>query len=183
MTGFESRAAAKARLQAEGRWKQALAFREALKKQGVAPAEAFQQMLVRFPQLPDTNGQSAAPTNGQPAPPTDGAPPQSPATPRRRRRRLLYHQGPINLYLDVMWVYAHLPENTDIRNPSSPGALTLLEWARREPGQFFKLYIAKFLTEEGWREFVCDLKHFHESDLELTDAVMEFLGPLEDAEG
>jgi hypothetical protein len=58
----ETRAAVKARLRAEGRWKLALAFRDSLKEQGVPPAEAYRRMVEQFPPLP----------NGQPAPATNG---------------------------------------------------------------------------------------------------------------
>ena len=172
MGQVETRAAVKARLQSEGRWKEALAYRESLKAQEVPPAEAYLRMVEAFPPLP--NGQAATPsTNGAPAPETP---------PVKRRKRLLRHQGRVNMYLDIIWVYTRLPENTDVRRPPSPGALAFLEWARREPGQFFKLFLAKFITEEGWREFVYQLKNWQDGELELTDAVYEFLPPDEDKE-
>ncbi len=172
MGQVETRAAVKARLQSEGRWKEALAYRDSLKAQDVPPAEAYRRMVEAFPPL--LNGQAAPSTNMMAAPETP---------PVKRRRRLLRHQGPINLYLDVMWAYAHLPENTDIRRPPSPGALTLLEWARRSPDQFFKLYLAKFITEEGWRDFVYQLNNWLEDDEFVpTEGVWEFVRPLEDHE-
>ena len=76
MAQRETRAAAKVRLQAEGRWKEAIAFRDALKAQGVAPAEAWGRMVEAFPPL--ANGQTAV------APPVEAAVPESAPVKRRR---------------------------------------------------------------------------------------------------
>jgi hypothetical protein len=173
MGQLETRTTAKARLQSEGRWKEALAYRESLKAQDVPPAEAYRRMVEAFPPL--SNGPAAAPSrNGAAAP----EPP-----PARRRKRLLRHQGPVNLYLDILWVYVHLPENTDIRRPPSPGALSLLEWARRHTDQFFKLYLAKFITEEGWSDFVYQLNNWLDNDEFVpAEGIWDFVRPLEDHE-
>ncbi len=182
MAQAATRAALKVQLQAQGLWDHFKKARDAHQAAGATPREAREKALREL-QFLAPNGQAAAPANG-PAdtPSTNGA--AAPATPPARRgKRLLRHEGPVNLYLDVMWVYVHLPENTNIRRPPSPGALALLEWARRHSDQFFKLYLAKFITEEGWRDFVYQLNNWFDNDEFVpTEGIWDFVRPLEDHE-
>jgi hypothetical protein len=135
MGHVETKAAVKERLQAEGRWKPALDFRESLKEQGVPPAEAHRRMVETFPPLPA--GQ--APTLPVAAVGGDSAPVERP---RRRRRR---KGGESNdLRRDVEWVYSHLTEPDD-RGAPSEGARSLWTWAKTDPGAFFRAFVAKLM--------------------------------------
>jgi len=114
MAQKETRAAAKVRLQAEGRWKEALSLRERLKAEGVLPAEAWRRMLEAFPPLPP--GQSAAATPAE-------AVPESPPVKRRRCRACERNRGtPFNWEVAVTWVVAHLDPRYGDRGCPGPSA-------------------------------------------------------------
>lgn len=50
----ETKSGLRRRLQAEGRWPEALAYREGLKRQGVEPREAHRRTAARFQPLDGT---------------------------------------------------------------------------------------------------------------------------------
>jgi hypothetical protein len=136
----ETREAAKLRLQKEGRWKEALAYREQLKKDGVSPAVAHGRMLQRFPPL-------AADGQPVPCPSPSGDTPPAPAQPVKRRRRKR-KPDKMDLLADVNWVYLNLSDPDD-KPPGAPtpGALGLLKWARSDTASFFRTFVVKLLPK------------------------------------
>jgi hypothetical protein len=77
MSGVESKAATKVRLQADGRWRAAVRFREGLRKQGVSPAEAHARMVAAFP--PPASDRQATTASDPPMMPADAPAPASEA--------------------------------------------------------------------------------------------------------
>jgi hypothetical protein len=133
----ETRAALKARLQGENRWDQYKNVREAHRAAGASPAEAREKAMLEF--QPQSNNQPAAlATNGT-------APEPSPAKRRRRRRR---KASRCNVPGDVRWVYANLDYEPDPREAPSGGAMAMLNWAKQNPGDFFKTFLVKLLKGE-----------------------------------
>jgi hypothetical protein len=141
MSGVESKAAAKARLQADGRWKAAVRLREGLKRQGLSPAEAHARMVAAYPPL-DSNGQPAA-ANTPPIMPGGALDSDGEAQTKRRRRR--GKSGPLDLRTDVEWCYLNLHADADALVAPNSGALELLKWAQSHPGEFLKAFLAKLL--------------------------------------
>jgi hypothetical protein len=132
---MESREAVKLRLQSEGRWKEALAFREGLKSEGVNPREAYRRMVEAFPagtdpNIPSQNGAPAMPANN-PSPP-----------PKRRIKK----RQKVNLRADLLWVYENLTQPDD-RGAPSEGARSMWAWAKRNPDAFYRTLAAKVLKE------------------------------------
>jgi hypothetical protein len=159
MSQLETRAAVQERLRAEGRWDEALAFRESLKKQGVSPAEANRQMLERFPRLPATNGPAAAQTNGAPAPP-----------PVKRRRR--GKRGRMDLKADVTFCYLNIDQDPDSVVAPNAGAKEMLKFARANPTRFFTTFVAKLLPRG---EEASDPSAGPKPSEEDEDAALEFV--------
>jgi hypothetical protein len=150
---MESKAAAKARLQAEGRWKPALKYRESMKAEGKTPDEAHALMVAAFPPLKDGPRPAAAPAIA-PAQESGGpeqasgflgltpAPEAPPAKKRRRRRR---PGARIDWRRDAEWVYENMAEDQHDGRPPSNGALALLAYAKLNPSEFFRSFAARLL--------------------------------------
>jgi hypothetical protein len=142
MSGVESKAAAKARLQAEGHWRQAVRHRESKKAQGMSPAEAHASMVVAFPPLA-TSGQ---PSDASAPPIIPGSAPDAISEAHAKRRRRRGKRGPLDLRTDVVWCYLNMHEEPDTLAAPNGGALALLTWARANPGEFLKTFMAKLLS-------------------------------------
>jgi hypothetical protein len=140
MAKLESKAAAKKRLQAEGRWKEAVAFREGLKKQGVSPAEAHQRMVQQFQPLNGDRTEYSPPMRAErgeePSVPVNGS--------RPRRWRNKKHR--VDWRRDVEWVYQNL-DRSEPRGAPSAGALAMHAWARGHQAEFFANFVLKALTK------------------------------------
>ncbi|HKI32958.1 MAG TPA: hypothetical protein VKA46_13990, partial [Gemmataceae bacterium] len=119
----------------------ALAYRERLKAEGVPAAVAYERMLAAFPPLA-TGG--AGPSPPLPQPQTPGAPSNSEAQPARRRRRRR-SQGRIDWTREILWVYDHLTEGSGERGAPSDASPALLAWARKNPDDFFKTFVARLV--------------------------------------
>jgi hypothetical protein len=142
MSGVESKAAAKARLQADGRWRQAVRHRESKKAQGMSPAEAHASMVTAFPPLA-TNGQ---PTAASAPPIVPGSERDSAGEAPAKRRRRRGKRGPLDLRADIEWCYLNMHEEPEALAAPNGGALALLRWARANPGEFLKAFVAKLLS-------------------------------------
>jgi hypothetical protein len=136
MGQLETRAAVKARLQGEGRWKEALAYRDSLKEQGVVPAEAYRRMVEAFPSL--ANGQAAS---------TNAVPESEPPPVKRRRRK--GKCGRFDLPRDTAWAYLNFDQDPDTLVAPNAGARELLRWARADPSSFFKTFLPRMLPKGG----------------------------------
>jgi hypothetical protein len=140
MAQSSTKSAVKERLRAEGRWKEALAFREGLKAQGVAAADAYARMLEAYPPL--AAGKAAV------ASAVEDAVPEEPPVKRRRRRRKR-KLGRLNWRSEVEWVYLNLSSDGEPDDAPTGGAEAMLEWARQHPGEFFRTFVMKLLPREG----------------------------------
>jgi hypothetical protein len=119
----------KAALAAAGRWQEAVRFRDQLKEQGLAPADAYAKMVEKFlTQPPDTPPVVTAPT-AEPQP-------DAPAPKRRRRRR---KRQSFDWKRNAEWVFLNMEEDGDDGQAPSSGAKAMLRWAKANPADFFRL--------------------------------------------
>jgi hypothetical protein len=140
MAKLESKAAAKKRLQAEGRWQEAVAFREGLKKQGVSPAEAHRQMVEKFQPINGVETVYSPPIRAE----EGGSPPVPINGSRPRRWRNKKHR--VDWRRDVEWVYQNL-DRLEPRGAPSAGALAMHGWARGHQAEFFAQFVVKALPK------------------------------------
>jgi hypothetical protein len=134
----ETRAAVKLRLQAEGRWDSAKDFRDGQKAAGVAPAEAWRQMVAAFPPLMSAGQQGESPSSCSAL--QDGAPPvptPEPSSVKKRRRKRRSGQS-VQWRDEAEWVYLSMGEDNHDGHPPSSGALAMLKWAKANPAEFFR---------------------------------------------
>ncbi|HYE77713.1 MAG TPA: hypothetical protein VEI97_06990 [bacterium] len=131
----------RARLEAEGRWKDFVARREALKKTGLEPGKCWDVAALEFPPTParpqPTMPVAASPGEGvAPLPPADHAG-VAVATPTRRP----------NIRADIEWVYQHLADSVAPADAPSPGARALWDWAHQTGNRasFFGDFVTKLL--------------------------------------
>jgi len=133
----ETRAAVKERLRAEGRWAEALAYRERLKAEGVPPAEAWVRMLAEFPPL--AVGQAGTP----PAEATK-------YPPVKRRRRCpeckRNKDKPFDWRTAVVWVFFNLNRKRPRACPW-PLCVPMLEYARKNENVFFERWLGNLPRE------------------------------------
>src|SRR5262249_27693585 len=90
-----------------------------------------------------TNELATAPL-APPSMPGDAPAPAGQAPAKRRRRR--GKRGPLDLRADVAWCYLNMHEEPDTLAAPNGGALALLRWARANPGEFLKTFMAKLLS-------------------------------------
>jgi hypothetical protein len=140
MAKLESKAAVKKRLLVEGHWKEAVAFREGLKKQGVSPAEAYRQMVSKFQPLDGSESEYSPPKRAEqseePPVPVNGS------RPKRWRNK----KHPVDWRRDVEWVYQNL-DRLEPRGAPSAGALNMHAWARNHQAEFFAQFVVKALPK------------------------------------
>jgi len=135
-----------------GRWDDALAFREALKKSGVGPAESWMRMAEQFlPQDFVGKGRYGLPPRMVGASQVDGL-----ALPKPRE----YRKGPmpdistLDYRLAVDWTLCALEVDPAVidRESAPPGALMLYDWASESPEQcrdFMKTFAARLLPSKA----------------------------------
>ena len=138
----ETRAEAMHRLQREGRWEEASAYRQEVRKQqrvqGKTKAKAgqiaWQMMAERFPPLGAGQGTQVAGSDGLSSEQFD------------ELLRRTAGQG-VDLIRDVLWTYENLANtNAAAEDAPSMGAWSLLEWARNYRNHFFERLLPKALT-------------------------------------
>jgi hypothetical protein len=140
---MENRLQATERLRREGRWEEASAFKEvqrqALRAQGTPRSKANDQAWVntieKFSPSPLAEGS------------LDSADPQGFDEAEIERLMLRADGAATDLTRDVEWAYANA-ENKAVRpgDAPSPGAWSMLQFAKRDPGKFYSQLLPKVAT-------------------------------------
>jgi len=147
----ETRAEAMHRLQREGRWEEASAYRQEVRKQQRAAGKtkakagqiAWQMMAERFLPLGAAQGTQVDGSDGLSYQQLD------------ELLRRTAGQG-VDLIRDVFWTFENLA-NTDVAAEDAPsmGAWSLLEWAKNHRNYFYERLLPKALTAKERQSGTC----------------------------
>jgi hypothetical protein len=144
----------KARVQAEGRWREAIGCRDRHKAEGKTPAEARVLTTAAFPPLAD--GKSPTPTAAVLLPSSAGAEPPAADSPTQERAVKRRWKGREGTRLDILGAITWAANNMDLDPDTliAPSALAgaLQRFARRQPDDFLKTYLPKLLPKDGSRD-------------------------------
>lgn len=137
---MESKIVATRRLQTEGRWIEASAFKDETIKQlrsggmkkAAAGETAWKRMIEKFPPLNKTEGDLPSSQKG------------AADLQIEKLMQVASHQVPTNFTADVQWVYQHLDcHDLSTSNVPSSSALSTLKWARSNRTRFFENLLPK----------------------------------------
>jgi len=178
MAATETRKAFKARVQAEGRWDEAIRFREAARSRlGTEHPEWDYKRISReawsmmFETFPPARSKSAPPSGRRESPAVDAAarsnelPAGNAQAEQIARSKLLEAALGLSerggVQEDTEWVYQNLDvpwDGIEVASVPSPGGVALLKQAKKDRKWFLQTYHAKLLPmkskfeSEGWFE-------------------------------
>lgn len=122
------------RLQNEGLWEQALAFKESLRQSGQSNDVSFAAMLQLFSPLPE---KPDADWNGF----NDIEPAQTPEEAAELAELIARCEGQsVDLRIDIEWAYLNSNEpNLSPSDAPTPGAWTWLQFSKQNRGKFIEI--------------------------------------------
>ena len=129
------------RLQGDGFWERALAYKESIRQSGQSNTVAWAAMLEKFPPL-NLDGDELS--SGD----------EDELALRKQEAELIAktNDQPINFQRDVRWAYSHCSEwGVPLKDAPSFGAWDLLDFARADYGDFLRV-CSKYLFEESTNE-------------------------------